>query len=161
MSVSQNLDVSVEIRVWDPPSNSKSSSGSDEYTLLVVDGNPRYIARLYSENPRPRTTMFKADNLKLDDLPPHVASVMQEYIDDSVINWPTSHNSRQRQIDRERAIITLQDDQGTKYQFEVFDQDLVHVTMDGSRIGKNSVPNGILREAQNFIPGSPDYIPGS
>lgn len=160
MSGSQNLDVSVEVRVWEQPNNSKSSSGNDEFTLLVVDNDPKFIARFYSENPQPRTTMIRTDNLDLGDLPPRIASVMQEYIGGSVVNWPTSYSSRQGNIDRERATITIQDGQNTKYQFEVFDQDLVRITKDSSRIGKNSVPGTVLQEAQNFIPGNPDYIPG-
>lgn len=155
----QNLDVSVEVRVWDQANNSKSSSGNDEYTLLVVDDAPKFIARFYSENPRPRTTMIRTDNLDLADLPPHIASVIQEYIGGSVVNWPTSYSSRQGTIDRERATISIQDGQNTKYQFEIFDQDLVRITKDGSRIGKSSVPGTVLQGAQNFIPGNPNYFP--
>lgn len=158
MSVSQNPSVSVEIRIWDQANNSKSSSGNDEYTLLVVDGTPKFIARFYTENPQRNTTMIKTDNLDLADLPSHIASVMQEYIDGSVVNWPKSHNSRQGNIHRERATITIEDGQKPKYQFEIFDQDLVRISKDSSRIGKSSVPPAVLQEAQKFIPGNPDYF---
>lgn len=159
MTGGQDFDSSIEVRVWDTPDNSKSDSGNDEYTLLVVDGEPKFIARFYTDSNRPRETIIKTDNLQLDDIPSNIASVMQEYIDDSEINWPDVYGSRQGQIRRERSTITIQHDNDRKYQFEVFDQDLVRITDDEGRVSKESLPGPVLAEAQEYIPGDPEYIP--
>lgn len=167
MSTYDDLDVEVELRVWDTENNSRSVNYGDEYTLVVRNGSVAYNARFYRERPRPLEIAIRSEDLTLDDIPSNIAAAMQEHVDDSMINWPTSHGVGQGSVERREIIITvteIQEDsegeehEGKTYKFYVYNTDYAEIGRDGDKVESTKVPPGILHEAEQYIPSGVDYL---
>lgn len=162
MGASTNLEVEVEVRAWDTEENSRGE-GNDDYNIVVRYGNLVAAFHHWTEY-RSLEIYLPHEELELGEIPDNVASAMQEWLDDSIVPWPETFDSRQGEIDREEATVDVteyedeDDEDGTRYRFRMWKRDFVDVFRDGERVDRSVVSPDVLDVAEQYIPSGVEYF---
>ncbi|WP_436344507.1 hypothetical protein [Natronorubrum sp. FCH18a] len=157
MSGNSNIETSIRLRIRDTESKEQDASWNDVYSLFVnKDGD--VFGSLTYETDRPTFDVFhEYEAVDLVDIPDRVVTVMQKYIDNSTVNWPSSVNAQTADIEHEEAEVILKDDDN-KFSFSVYSGEYVRITKNGNPIRINSVPPNIQSKVDQFIPSEAEYL---
>ncbi|MCD2204418.1 hypothetical protein [Halobacterium sp. KA-6] len=147
---------SVRLRIRSNESTESGASWKDVYTLIIDESGVHPVKVFESDVPR-YDAFFENEGVDLGDIPDPVLAVMQRYVSDKVVNWPSSPSPQAADVEQEEAEISIEADDN-KYSFMVYGGEHVRIKRNGEPIRADDVPKKIQSEADQFIPKGAKYL---
>jgi len=155
MSKTNNLDVSVKLRITDKKSTNNFPHDGDVYSLYVDESDDYFVGKTYREDRRNFDYFWDHANLNLGQIPDRVAAAMQQYTGNK-ISWPNSVASNQIDVEKQEAHISLRN--GEDFEFSVYQGKHVRITKNDSPVRIDDITQSVRQEAENYLPANPEYL---